>query len=229
MYVRTVDGEETTFGTSGSLWRDALVMYDRSSETLWSQVNATAISGEHTGDVLTEIPSMVTTWGEWKVLHPDTLVLEKPALDGSPYDRYYSSAEAYGASGKGSDDDRLPGKDLVMGVISGDAATAVALSFLQDAGVINGVVGDTPVVWISLSNLAVSVFDRRLDGETLELQSAPGEDVVAGKSTFDAVNGKFTAGPLAGRSLERLAARRAYWYSWSLFHPDTALVDQGTP
>jgi hypothetical protein len=225
VYVRTVDGQETTFGTSGSLWRDALVMYDRSTETLWSQVNATAISGEHTGDVLTEIPSMVTTWGEWKALHPDTLVLEKPALDGSPYDRYYSSAEAYGASGKGSDDDRLPGKELVMGVVAGDAATAVTLSRLQDSGVINGVAGATPVVWVSLGNLAVSVFHRRLDDRTLEFQRDAAGMVVSGESTFDAVSGKFTAGPLTGRSLERLSARRAYWYSWTLFHPDTTLLE----
>lgn len=225
MYVRTVNGEETTFGTSGSLWRDALVMYDRSSETLWSQVNATAIQGEHTGDVLTELPSVVTTWGEWKALHPDTLVLEKPALEGSPYDRYFSSAEAFGASGQGTDDDRLPGKDLVMGVAVGEAAAAVSLAQLQAAGVINGQVGETPVAWVSLGNLAVSVFDRRLDGRTLDLTRDAAGSVAAGDSTFDAVSGKFTTGSLAGRSLAPLAARRAYWFSWTLFHPDTALVE----
>ena len=227
MYVRTVNGEETTFGTSGSLWRDALVMYDRSSETLWSQVNATAIRGEHTGDVLTELPSVVTTWGEWKVLHPETLVLEKPALSGSPYDRYYSSTEAFGASGQGTDDDRLPGKELIMGVVDGEAATAVSLAYLQTAGVINGQAGDTPVAWVSLSNLAVAVFDRRADGLTLDLMRDAAGAVTAGDSTFDAASGKFITGSLAGQSLVRLSARRAYWYSWTLFHPDTALVEPG--
>jgi hypothetical protein len=225
VYVRTVNGEETTFGTSGALWRDALVMYDRSTETLWSQVNATAISGEHTGDVLVEIPSVVTTWGEWKALHPDTLVLEKPPLDGSPYDRYFSSAEAYGASGEGSDDDRLPGKDLVIGVFAQGAAAAVSLAQLQKTGVINGQAGTLPVVWIALGKEAVAAFDRRVEGRTLHLVRDGAGVVTAEDSTFDALTGKFTTGPLAGGSLPNLSARRAYWYSWTLFHPETALVE----
>jgi hypothetical protein len=224
VYVRTVGGKETTFGVSGALWRDALVMYDRDSESYWSQVNATGISGEHTGDVLTELPSVVTTWGEWKTLHPETLVLEKPSLESSPFDRYYASAEAMGASGRASSDDRLPGKDLVVGVRAGSAAAAVPLETLRAEGVLTGMVGDTPVVWLSLSDPGAAAYDRRLDNQLVELQREADGGYTAAGSAFDPTTGAFTSGPLAGQSLQRLPAMRVYWYSWTSFHPETGLV-----
>ncbi len=224
MYVRTVGGKETTFGVSGALWRDALVMYDRDSGSYWSQVNATSISGEHTGEVLTELPSVVTTWGEWKTLHPETLVLEKPALDNSPYDTYFASTEAMGASGKGASDSRLPGKDLVVGVRAGDAAAAVPLDALRSEGVIMGMVGDTPVAWLSLSDPGAAAYDRRLEDQVIALQRQANGGYAAAESAFDPTTGAFTSGPLAGQSLKRLPAMRVYWYSWTAFHPGTSLV-----
>jgi len=230
VYVRTVNGKETTLGVTGALWRDALVMYDRETGTYWSQVNATAIDGPHEGDTLTEIPSMVTTWGEWKRLHPGTLVLEKPPLDGSPYESYYISEEHYGVFGRDNPDDRLPGKELVIGVQEDGVTAAVSLSRLREAGVINGFVGEVPVAWVAISGPGAAAFERRLDGTVLELAfnqagrlAAGGER--AGASEFDPVTGEALSGPLAGRTLRRLPAMRAYWYSWVSFHPDTVLLE----
>jgi hypothetical protein len=224
-----VNGEETTLGVTGALWRGAMVMYDRETGTYWSQVNATAIDGPHQGDTLREIPSMVTTWGEWRRLHPGTLVLEKPPLDGSPYESYYSSEEAYGVFGRANPDDRLPGKDLVIGVQEAGVTAAVSLSRLREAGVINGFVGETPVAWVAVSGPGAAAFERRLDGIVLDLAFNPAGRLVsggegAGVSEFDLATGEAISGPLAGRTLRRLPARRAYWYSWVSFHPDTVLL-----
>jgi hypothetical protein len=227
VYVRRIDGKETTFGTSGALWRDALVMYDRETGSYWSQVNASAIAGRHAGKTLEEIPSVVTTWGEWKKLHPDTLVLEKPALEESAY-AGYNASDRVGATGRSSPDERLPGKDLVVGVRDGASAAAVPLEHLRERGIVNGAVGDTPVVWVAVSGTGAAAFQRRLDGRTLELTlDTQGRLVTAGTqdaSTFDAETGAGIAGPLAGRSLRRLPALRVFWYAWTSFHPDTALV-----
>jgi hypothetical protein len=228
-----VDGREAMFGASGALWRDALVMYDRETGSYWSQINATAIDGPRQGDTLQEIPSMVTTWGEWKKLHPHTLALEKPALESTPYDRYYASEERYGIFGRDNPDDRLPGKELVVGVREAGAAAAVRLERLQEAGVINGAVGGTPVAWVAAGGLGAGAFERRLDGRSLEL-ALDGQgrliaaDPVEGDETpsaFDPVSGEAVSGPLAGRKLRRLAAMRVYWYSWASFHPDTEIVE----
>lgn len=64
MYARSLDGEVLTLGVSGALWRDALVMFDRASGSLFSQVDGRALRGAHEGRAMEEIPSVVTTWGD---------------------------------------------------------------------------------------------------------------------------------------------------------------------
>jgi hypothetical protein len=87
VYVRPeVDGEPTTFGVSGKLWRDSLVMYDRASLSLWSQVQGSAVAGEQTvtaflrstdDRVLTfEFAGTPVYWAVWVRHYPQTRILE---------------------------------------------------------------------------------------------------------------------------------------------------------
>lgn len=132
MYARPqVNGTPTTLGVSGMLWRDALIMYDRGTRSLWSQVNGTAIAGPERGKRLQELPSELTTWGEWRRRHPDTLVLVKPALAGSPYDDYFADPERIGVRGSTNPDPRLPGKELVIGLERNGRFAAVPLSLVE--------------------------------------------------------------------------------------------------
>ncbi len=84
MYVRPAEaGVPLSFGVSGKLWREALVMYDRQTRSLWSQRRHRAIAGPLTGRTLEVVPSRITTWGDWKARHPRTTVLVKPAEPGA--------------------------------------------------------------------------------------------------------------------------------------------------
>ena len=113
------------------LWRDALVMYDRATKSLWSQVNGAAVAGPEKGKRLLELPSELTTWGDWKRTHPDTLVLMKPPLAGSPYKDYFVDAERIGVRGSTNPDRRLPGKELVIGLEHNGRFAAVPLSLVE--------------------------------------------------------------------------------------------------
>lgn len=76
----TVQGFErghVTFGVSGLLINNNLVMYDRGTETLWPQIPATAIDGPLVGESLREFPLVWTSLGAWREAHPDTTVLIK--------------------------------------------------------------------------------------------------------------------------------------------------------
>jgi hypothetical protein len=105
---RVVEGEVTRFGVSGQLWRPPdryisasaesgatfgadrwegattvrdganLVMYDELTRSFWSQGVARAICGPAAGTDMEIVPSTVTTWGEWRVDHPDGEVLLPP-------------------------------------------------------------------------------------------------------------------------------------------------------
>ena len=65
------------FGVTGILRRGALVMYDRSTYSLWTQ-EGEAIAGPLAGTRLRRLASERTTWGAWLRRHPDTLVLLPP-------------------------------------------------------------------------------------------------------------------------------------------------------
>ena len=66
MYARPQhQGAPLTFGVSGMLWKDSLIMYDRQTRSLWSHVTGKAMKGPLQGTVLTVYPtSMQTTWAQ---------------------------------------------------------------------------------------------------------------------------------------------------------------------
>ena len=77
MYAREIDGEEHTFGVSGKLIMNALVMYDHQTRSLWSQFLGQAVEGPQQGVKLDFVPVVHTRWSLWRDAHPDTLVLDK--------------------------------------------------------------------------------------------------------------------------------------------------------
>jgi hypothetical protein len=53
----------------------ALVMYDASTASYWSQVLARAICGPRRGETLTVVPATTARWDAWRREHPDSEVL----------------------------------------------------------------------------------------------------------------------------------------------------------
>jgi hypothetical protein len=69
-------GEETRrFGVSGLLYKSDVLFFDRESESLWSQIEATAITGPAIGTRLRVVRSRMMRWGDWRKLHPQSSVL----------------------------------------------------------------------------------------------------------------------------------------------------------
>jgi hypothetical protein len=64
-----------SFGVSGLLYNSDVLLYDRETESLWSQLMMQAVSGPLRGERLTPLPSTHTSWQAWRKQHPDTRVL----------------------------------------------------------------------------------------------------------------------------------------------------------
>ena len=77
MYSAKINGEPTTFGTSGMLYQSNKLMYDRTTNSLWNQFTGEPIAGPlaSSGMRLPYFASVVTTWEDWLAEHPDTTVL----------------------------------------------------------------------------------------------------------------------------------------------------------
>ena len=69
MYSGIVNGEATTFGTSGLLYRSNKVMYDRATNSLWNQFIGEPVIGPLADSGIRQpfFPSVVTTWDEWQI------------------------------------------------------------------------------------------------------------------------------------------------------------------
>ncbi|MBD3867796.1 MAG: DUF3179 domain-containing protein [Acidobacteria bacterium] len=226
MYVREIEGKETTFGVSGALWRDALIFFDRDTESYWSQIDGRSLTGDHKGKRLVKYPSVQTSWGEWKKMHPDTLVLKPDTRSrtGSPYAHYFEDPDKMGVLGTKNPDKRLPGKTLVLGIEAGSSYAAVPLRRLEKKGVLE-LDADGPVVAIRSPGGDGFAYRPVADGMRLHFTLEDGQliDRETG-SRWDPAAGKAVAGLMEGETLPRLDARKIFWFVWAGFHPETVVV-----
>lgn len=72
-----LDGKKRLFGVSGLLYNSDVLLYDKGTESLWSQLEMKAVSGPLKGTDLTMVNTYLSTWEEWSSAHPDGLVLSK--------------------------------------------------------------------------------------------------------------------------------------------------------
>ena len=224
MYARTVNGKVLTFGVSGKLARNSLLMYDHETHSLWSHLTGSAIQGPLSGSQLTVLPATETRWGAWKAAYPATRVLphDYPGQR-DEYARYYAGGDA-GILGRKRQDSRLPPKALVIGVRVMDLPKAYWLDSLVNAKVVNDTFENLPLVLLATSDESASVFERRLNGQTLTFEAV--SSVIRDRetaSTWDPVTGAATAGPLTGQRLTPMPATTSFWFGWFDFFPGTAL------
>lgn len=145
-FVARSSGRVLDFGVSGLLYNSDVLLYDRQTQSLWSQIMATSISGPLKGTSLSTIPVVHTTWAAWRARHPQTRVLSpntgrfRPYLR-DPYAGYESSPEilfsvAFRAQG-------LHPKERVVGIRVGDVARAFPfVELAKTDGVVHDRIGD---------------------------------------------------------------------------------------
>lgn len=79
VYGRELNGEVTTFGTTGYTYNDTFVLYDRQTDSIWYPLQDDAfdaISGPQRGQKIPYLAKPdVTTLGQWRQKHPHTTVL----------------------------------------------------------------------------------------------------------------------------------------------------------
>ena len=80
-------GRQLSFGVSGLLYNSDVLLYDRETESLWSQLLARAVSGPMKGTRLKLIPLEHTRWNDWQKRQPQTLVLSTDTGYSRDYDR----------------------------------------------------------------------------------------------------------------------------------------------
>jgi hypothetical protein len=87
VFRANIGGRALRFGVSGLLYNSDVLLYDRQTQSLWSQIASVAISGPMKGKLLEAIPVSHTTWADWRARHPNTDVLSQRTGYSRHYDR----------------------------------------------------------------------------------------------------------------------------------------------
>ncbi|MFQ5770719.1 MAG: DUF3179 domain-containing (seleno)protein [bacterium] len=239
LFDATLNGEEHTFGVSGLLYNDNLIMYDRlSGETLFPQLCFIGRDGNLNGQQLELLPIIETTWSAWKALYPNTTVLS----DDTGFDRNYSHYP-YGDYRTNNDnllfpltkeDHRLERKDIIFGIILNNIERAYPFKDMGEMAVLNDDIGGPKVLilFIEEAKLAISYY-REVEGQVLnfELQKIlpSGLITIRDKETGTIWNtkGEAMSGPLAlnGTKLVHIPAYNAMWFAWGAFWENPEIAD----
>ncbi|MGY5875179.1 MAG: DUF3179 domain-containing protein [Candidatus Thorarchaeota archaeon] len=232
-YHGTLDGNGTTFGTSGKLINSNLVMYDRETESYWPQVLSQAITGSYRGFKLEKLQTIWTTWGLWKTAYPETLVLSEDTgyirnYYRDPYGSY-DNLDSYYYQGQPffpvlNTDDRLGPKTPVVAIHVNGYQAAVEKSYLATAKVVNIQMGNSSYVLFYDSSLkTANSYYSHVQGEDL-LFSLSNGNIVDNVGRIWSVDGTSSYGALAS-----VVNIDVMWFAWVAFFPDTGLYVNSYP
>ena len=213
VYGREIDGRELHFEASGALLDASLVMRDRETDSWWSIMTSDAIGGPLEGADLEELPyGTKVRWGEWRRLHPDSLVLSvdgREHVDTNPYDDYFASGGTF--RGLAVDDERLPAKEPIYSFRLDGRPFAVPHRAAEGGAAF--AVGDRRLL-----------FFRRPGAEPL----ASTEAWIVPSGTVEGDGMELVRRVRRGElpDARRLDGFDTYWYTWVAVNPGTELLDR---
>ncbi len=205
-----------TLASSGYREGDQLLA-DRETGTLWSQLTGKPAKGALAGSgiELQLLPVVLTTWGRWLDLHPETRVLS-PETGDQP-----------------ESPDPGPETSSIYGLVAGDVAKAYPIDRLAQEKVVNDELAGRPVVLVwepgaDAKNRTIRAFERG------DRTFAPNERAFMGLIFLvDQEGHPWRVGEEAlttpdGKSLPRLPGRLSLRSGWLAAHPATLIYGQAS-
>jgi len=230
VWSSVVDGQRLVFHLA-AINNQNFVMQDESTGTWWQQVSGEAILGPLKGKRLAPVAFDQITFATWqreaprgRVLMPDDRIAQA-----GRYARRDWEARMQNTPPPAGADRTLAPRALVIGLEIGPVSQAYPVAALRAAGIVLDEIGGVPIAIVrARDERSTRVFDRRVEGRTLELAVRVDRepltlvDTTTG-SEWD-FTGAATSGPLAGRTLARVPFLEEYWFDWKTYHPRTTIA-----
>jgi len=123
---RRINNKTHEFGISGLLQNSNVLLFDRTDDSLWSQLGFNAISGPNAGKSLTHLDNWeITSFEMWKKQHPDSTIVSfetgfesRNNYSVSPYGNYAETDDLMFPVD--TSDNRLKLKDRIIAVKYGN-------------------------------------------------------------------------------------------------------------
>ncbi len=235
----TVDGaaETTTFGVSGLLYNSNLILYDRLTDSYWSQMRLQCVAGELKGREPDVEPIIETTLATAKAMYPGLKVLSNQTgvyssgqYNFYPYGDYLTNHDAL-IFPISNDDSRLPRKERVLGILTDELNRVYQFEHLSKTGIINDKLGDLPVVVIGGANMNFMAAFIRHDANGNEITLSKTNRALPiwiedEKGNLYDVFGEVIEGPDKGYQLKQAQSYIAFWFAFGAFYPGIEIYDK---
>ncbi len=228
MWQSVVNGQTLKFRLAG-INNQNFIMRDEETGSWWQQISGEAIQGKLKGNKLVAVDFDEISYGIWKRENPNGRVL-KPENDKIESADWEAQVAKMPVRIPGEMDKTLEPRTLVVGVEINGKSKAYPFSALEKQSPILDSVGGTDIVLLLAEDKrSVRVFERTIDGKTLEFFVKPDskEVVDAGTASVWDFSGKAVSGELAGKELKKITALKDYWFDWKTYHADTQLYTLG--
>jgi len=212
-------------------WRGGVMVAKGRDGTLWSALTGRGLEGPKKGSQLERLPSLVTDWGYWLMLHPESTAYD--LFDGKKYPLaelpVALSPEAKATIGVV--DARLKPQARVLGVELGELTKTFPLDAAGERACFGDKIGteSIAVFWYGPTKTAVA-FKGKLKNRALTFyadaaspETAPFKDKETG--TRWTIAGRAVDGELKGEELEWVPGVQCNWYAWSAEYPATLLYE----
>ena len=229
---RMLAAGETTFGVSGLLYNANVIPYDRKTNSNWSQLLLKSVNGSLSGTEATNLQLIETTWKTWKEMFPNLKVLSTNTgfsrnYAAYPYGDYRTNHNALIFNIE-PDDNRIPRKERVLGIIKDGKAKVYRFSSLTtNNGIIQDVFkGESLVVAGDAQKNMMVAFEKKLPDGSIPNFTLDNTGTGLLKDQFGNIWDAFGAavsGPLAGQELQSPLFIMGFWMGFGAFYPNAEI------
>lgn len=227
----SVGNSYSDFGVSGLLYNNNLILYDRKSNSYWSQLRLECINGEYLNDKPEVINVIETTWKLWKEMFPNTKILSDNQGINRDYSVYpygtYREDDEFLLFPISKTDNTLPNKERVHLIISENSVKvfefsnfetgkAIKTNFLSESIL---VIGDKKMInsYVIEGQYSDLVFEYDFSSPNYYFKDNEGNKWN--------VLGEVVDGPRKGESLKPTNSLMSYWFAIPAFFKEIDIFE----
>lgn len=219
----TAGHADSSYGVSGLLYNSNLLLYDRETGSVWSQLLELSVFGDRSGEKANNIQVLETSFKTLKAMYPDAIVMTRNTghvrgYDEYPYGDYLDSNEFLFRVGR--QDNLMHPKQRVIGIHDGTTSKVYQLGgFGLSTKTINDQFGSQSIVVVGNSALSYAAIYSRVLSDGSVLSFEPIQDALPNVMSDTEGNiwdifGTAVSGPRVGAQLESVNSYTAMWFAW---------------
>jgi len=243
VFDREVDGRLLDFGTTGKLRNSDLIMYDRQTESWWQQFTGEGIVGFYTRHKLIELDSVILSFEQFSLLHPNGKVLNRNTgyerqYGNNPY-RGYDNINSIPFLMREESDLRLPPMTRVISLSHLGKTKIYPFSEIKKADIVHDkfagksiVIFQTGKIYSALDKRKITesrtiktyrVFSTEMNNKFLTFEKKSNKIVDLQTSSEWNIDGLAVNGKLKGKRLLPISFGEHFAFAWLAFNPKTEI------